>query len=218
MTEQELAAAIFNAGLMTREQIEAAAAERTPQRNFAQVIVAKGWLSPAQIAQFDANALPASPSQTAFNDNAFNANPFSNDVKGQTRANDVFNAPRQNQPFGAPPIPEPGGFSPAYRPAYQSSYQQAVNGTTVLIFGILGLVICQIFAPFAWYMGNQAVAAIDAGRADPAERTSANIGRILGIVGTVFLILGIAFLMLGFLASVTSVSNSSSSMPSPNFR
>ncbi len=206
MTEQELAAALFNAGLMTRQQIEAAAAERTPQKNFAQVVVAKGWATPAQISQFDPNALP---SQAAFDVSAFS----------QTKANPSFNQTPANQPFGAPPIPEPGGLAPVYRPAYQSTYPEAVNGTTVLILGILGFVICQLCAPFAWYMGNQAVAAIDAGRANPVERTSANVGRILGIIGTAFLVLGILFFALGMMASLSApqVSNTfapNTSMPS----
>lgn len=191
MNEQELAAALFNAGLMTRQQIEAAAAERTPQKNFAQVVVAKGWATPAQILQIDANALP---SQNAFENTSF-SQPNYNVASGE-------NSPylQQNQP----PIPEPGGFSPAYRLPHGGHYPEAVNGTTVLILGILSLLFCQILGPIAWYMGGQAVRAIDAGRANPAERTTASIGRILGIIGTVLFLLGAAFFLLGLVASVTS--------------
>ncbi len=69
MTEQELASALFNAGLLTRQQIEAAAAERSTHKNFAQVVVEKGWVSPAQIAQLDPNAFLtlASPHQASPN-------------------------------------------------------------------------------------------------------------------------------------------------------
>lgn len=51
MTDQELARALFNAGLLTQEQVQAAAEKRTAQKNFAQVIVELGWVSPEQIAQ-----------------------------------------------------------------------------------------------------------------------------------------------------------------------
>ena len=40
-------------------------------------------------------------------------------------------------------------------------------------------------------MGNKELAAIDAGRRPPNDRTMANIGRILGIVGTVVLVIAI---------------------------
>jgi hypothetical protein len=40
-------------------------------------------------------------------------------------------------------------------------------------------------------MGQQGVGAIDAGRADPAQRSMANAGRICGIIGLVIGILSI---------------------------
>ena len=63
-----------------------------------------------------------------------------------------------------------------------------VNGTLILILGILGIVLCQILGPVAWIMGNSAV---KVGGGDLQQANLANIGRILGIVGTVFLVLGI---------------------------
>lgn len=190
MTEQELAAALFNAGLMTREQIEAAAAERAPHKNFAQVVVSKGWVSPAQIAQFDPHALATPVAPSAFDFRDFNQAPNS-----------------KIQPIGGQPsMPVAGEFSPVY----QQRYPEQVSGSTVLVLGILGLMLCQIFAPFAWVMGNKALAAIDAGRADPTERTNANVGRILGIIGTVFLVLGLIFLALVLLAMATTTPNPNS--------
>jgi hypothetical protein len=196
MTEQELAGALFSAGLLTRQQIEAAAAERSPHKNFAQVVVEKGWVSPAQMAQLAPQAFltlttPAQAMPTALDTSAFSQ-------ATTTNAASSSQAPF-HQPSGQPPIPEIGGFS--------SAYPQTVNGTTILVLGILGLVFCQIFGPFAWVMGNKAVAAIDAGRADPAERSNANVGRILGIIGTVFLVLGIIFVLLFILAVATTAPN-----------
>lgn len=77
-------------------------------------------------------------------------------------------------------------------------YPEQSKATTVLVLGILGIVICSVLAPIAWYMGNEEVRAIDAGRRDPTNRSSANAGRILGIVGTVLLGIGlvIAFFVL----------------------
>jgi hypothetical protein len=57
--------------------------------------------------------------------------------------------------------------------------------------GILGLIICGILAPFAWVMGNKELAAIDSGLRSPENRSTANAGRILGIIGTVLLGIGL---------------------------
>ena len=63
-----------------------------------------------------------------------------------------------------------------------------VNGTLILILGILGVIGCAICAPIAWIMGNGA--AKSAG-GDPQQASLANIGKILGIVGTVLAVIGI---------------------------
>ena len=76
------------------------------------------------------------------------------------------------------------------QPSYQG-YPEASQSTVILVLGIMGLLVCQVLAPIAWYMGSQEVTAIDIGRRDPAGRGTANAGRILGIIGTVFLIIGV---------------------------
>lgn len=68
------------------------------------------------------------------------------------------------------------------------------------MLGIIGIVLCQLLGPIAWVMGNNELAAIDAGRRAPENRGTANAGRILGIIGTVLLalsILAIIFLVVG---------------------
>ena len=82
--------------------------------------------------------------------------------------------------YGAPPY---GGFPP-------QDHQQAV---LVLILGILGLVACQVISPVAWVMGNRVVAEIDASNGQVGGRSTANAGRICGIVGTC--LLGLAVLI-----------------------
>jgi uncharacterized membrane-anchored protein len=63
--------------------------------------------------------------------------------------------------------------------------------TTALVLGILGLVICGLLAPFAWYIGSKAYEETGDGMA--------KAGQILGIVGTIFLVITIiaAFAILG---------------------
>lgn len=80
-------------------------------------------------------------------------------------------------------------------PTDPSQYPEASQATTILVLGILGLVLCQVLGPFAWVMGNNEIAAIDAGRRPPEQRSTANAGRILGIIGTVLLGIGVVFLI-----------------------
>lgn len=97
---------------------------------------------------------------------------------------------------------------PPQEPYYQG-YPEASQSTVILVLGILGLVVCQVLSPIAWYMGSQEVTAIDTGRRDPAGRSTANAGRILGIIGTVLLIIGVvALIFFVFAALVVSTSAS----------
>jgi hypothetical protein len=82
-----------------------------------------------------------------------------------------------------------------------------VNGTLILVLGILGIVLCQLLGPVAWIMGNSATRAVGG---DPQQLNLANIGRVLGIIGTVILILGIvSFIFFGgaILALLNSAAN-----------
>jgi hypothetical protein len=59
---------------------------------------------------------------------------------------------------------------------------------TALILGILGFATCcLLLSPIAWYLGRQELRAIREGRSAAAGETLANVGRILGIVGTVLM-------------------------------
>jgi hypothetical protein len=90
---------------------------------------------------------------------------------------------------------------PPQQPNYQS-YPEASQSTVVLVLGIMGLIVCQVLAPVAWYMGSQEVTAIDTGRRDPSGRSTANAGRILGIIGTVFLIIGVVAFVFFLIAAL----------------
>jgi hypothetical protein len=65
------------------------------------------------------------------------------------------------------------------------------KATTALVLGILGVVCCGLLAPVAWYMGSKELEAIAAGSSPAAGETTAKIGKILGIIGTVLLALSI---------------------------
>lgn len=69
------------------------------------------------------------------------------------------------------------------------------------MLGILGLVAVPFLPPFAWYLGSQALAEIDAAPGVYGNRDHATIGRILGIVGTILLgvILLLILVTVGFL-------------------
>jgi predicted Zn finger-like uncharacterized protein len=67
------------------------------------------------------------------------------------------------------------------------------RGVLILILAILGFVVCPIFYPVAWIMGNTDIAEIDAGRMDPEGRGLTQAGRIIGMIGTILML--IAFLL-----------------------
>jgi uncharacterized Tic20 family protein len=85
---------------------------------------------------------------------------------------------------------------PPQFPSESGSYPEASQATTVLVLGIIGIVLCQLLGPVAWVMGNNELAAIDAGRRAPENRGTANAGRILGIISTVLLAIGVLIIVL----------------------
>lgn len=113
--------------------------------------------------------------------------------------------------YHAPPPPsawppQPYGTPPAWPPV-----ASPVNGQMVLVLGILGLVLCHILAPFAWHMGNQALATLDAVGDSLAQRGSVNTGRICGIIGTVLLGVGLLGALIYVLIFVLLIAGAGSS-------
>ena len=113
---------------------------------------------------------------------------------------------------GTPPPPPPppgdggyGGYqAPPPAPGYVEGSgpmgaREHPKGTLILILGILSIVCLSILGPFAWVMGNKALAEIDSNPAAYSNRGTVNAGRICGIIGTVLLVIGIitAILVLG---------------------
>ncbi|WP_063125939.1 DUF4190 domain-containing protein [Nocardia fusca] len=65
------------------------------------------------------------------------------------------------------------------------------QATTVLILGIVGMMFCQVCAPFAWVIGRRTLNEIDASGGTVGGRSNVMVGYILGIIGSVLLILGV---------------------------
>lgn len=104
--------------------------------------------------------------------------------------------PPPAQPPNWPPAPsQQPGYPPGYGGYPGGIYPVQVNGTTILLLGILSLVVCSFCGPVAWVMGNNALAAIDSGQADPTQRGNVVAGRICGMIGTGFLALGLLWLV-----------------------
>ncbi len=72
---------------------------------------------------------------------------------------------------------------------------QAHRGVMLLIFGILGLVCCFIFAILAWVMGSSDLKAMAAGQMDPTGESLTKASKILGIIGCAFGILTLLWMV-----------------------
>ena len=116
-------------------------------------------------------------------------------------------APFTHQPYGGPPPPPPvPGVPPPYASGppvpypYPSPYVGQLShqgATTAMWLGIvsvaslaLGLFCCVTFplvlcAPFAWGVGSRAKKAIDAQPGVYSNRSQAQAGVVMGIIGTV---------------------------------
>jgi ABC-type Fe3+ transport system permease subunit len=81
-----------------------------------------------------------------------------------------------------------------------SQFPESSQATTVLVLGILSLVCLPILGPVAWILGNQELRAIHEGRRDPANRGTANAGKILGIIGTVLILVVAVVVVLALLS------------------
>jgi uncharacterized membrane protein len=112
------------------------------------------------------------------------------------------NQPNAYGPGGYPPGGYPSGGYPAGGYGFPQPHPQ---GTTVLVLGILGLVVCFIPGIVGLVLGNRALREIDANPAAYNNRQNVVVGRILGIIGIVWQVLGIlAYVLIVVLALVAS--------------
>jgi hypothetical protein len=78
---------------------------------------------------------------------------------------------------------------------------QPHRGVLIMILGIGSLVgnaiiggVALLLGPIAWYLANQDLKEMDAGRMDPEGRQLTQVGKICGIIATVLLIIGVVAL------------------------
>jgi len=91
--------------------------------------------------------------------------------------------------------------------AYAPDHPKA---TTALVLGILGMVVCGVLAPFAWWIGKRTLNEIDGSHGQLGGRGTAQAGYVLGIIGTVLLLLGLlaGLLVMVLVIAPVLVSNS----------
>jgi hypothetical protein len=100
----------------------------------------------------------------------------------------------------------PGGYPPPMGYQMPMGYQQmpmvdsSSGGNTVFVFGILGFMVCQIFAPVAWVKGNEYMRTCAAMGVQPSGLGVA--GRVLGIIGTCLGLLSIFVFAIMFLVGM----------------
>ncbi len=113
----------------------------------------------------------------------------------------AFSAPAKN-PYAANPGANPSGGNPYTSPASRgvSTHYEPHRGVLILVFGILGIMCCCIFAICAWVMGSTDLAKMKRDAMDPDGRGLTQAGFILGIIGTVLGLLGAVIGMLSGLA------------------
>lgn len=111
--------------------------------------------------------------------------------------------PQQNpyQPYGAP------GYGPTGAPQWAPDHP---DSTTVLLLGILGMAVCQVIAPFAWIKGARVKREIDEAGGRLAGRSQAQIGYILGIVGSALLALYVVGIVVYVVIVVIAIGASAS--------
>ena len=103
------------------------------------------------------------------------------------------NQPPTGQPQFGPPHVQTQYGQPAY--GYGQRLVDHPQGTTILVLGILSLVLCSFLGPFAWVMGNRALAEIDAAPGRYGNRGSVSAGRICGIISSALMILAVVILI-----------------------
>jgi hypothetical protein len=77
------------------------------------------------------------------------------------------------------------------------------RGAVILVYGILGLVVCQLFGIAAWAMGNDDLREMAAGRMDSSGRDLTKAGRTCGMVAAGILIFQVvAIVVIGITMSL----------------
>lgn len=112
-----------------------------------------------------------------------------------------------------PPSPYGGGYGgpPPYGPGgYPGPQPVKHQGTTVsLVLGIVGLVLCQVISPFAWWYGKKTMNEIDAQPGAYMGYGEAKAGWICGIIGTALLALSVVVFVVVIIVTIATAPTSS---------
>jgi hypothetical protein len=77
----------------------------------------------------------------------------------------------------------------------QSGTVQPHRGVLILVFGILGIVVCVIFGVVAWVMGSGDLKAMAAGQMDRSGEGLTRAGQIIGMISVLLAALGIVIMI-----------------------
>ncbi len=81
---------------------------------------------------------------------------------------------------------------------------QPHRAVMILVFGIIGLVVCFPFGIAAWIMGKNDLHEMAQGRMDSTGEGMTNAGKIVGMVATALAIIGIVISMLMMALAIVS--------------
>ena len=76
------------------------------------------------------------------------------------------------------------------------------RGSMILVFGVLGLVLCMPLGIVAWVMGNGDLRQMDAGTMDDSGRGMTQAGKILGIISVVLNVIAVVIWLLFFVLMI----------------
>lgn len=107
--------------------------------------------------------------------------------------------------MSTPPPPPPPVYGTPYGYGGYGG-QEHPQGTTILVLGVLSLVVCSFLGPFAWVMGNNALAEIDRNPTAYTNRGTVQAGRICGIISSVLMIVAVVVLLFALIVAATASS------------
>jgi hypothetical protein len=81
---------------------------------------------------------------------------------------------------------------------------QPHRGVLILVFGILGLVMCVIFGIVAWVMGSGDLKQMDAGAMDPSGRGLTQAGKICGMIGVILNVVVLLLYVVIFVVAIAA--------------
>lgn len=120
------------------------------------------------------------------------------------------------QPYGQPQYQQGYPAQPGY--GYTPPPPTSSRATMAMILGICGIFVCPgVLSIPAWIIGRGALREIDASNGQVGGRSQAQVGYILGIVGTVLMILAVVLIVVLVVVGATMSCSSTSTDTSWSF-